>query len=82
MMTHYSEDPSLVRVDFFKPSGKFYATEAVKFGPYEGDIHSAFKSSLKTHLQGRMKGMTAVCVDPCHISAHPLMTVIPDDISN
>ena len=27
----YSEDETMVRVDFFKPSGKWYTTEAVKW---------------------------------------------------
>jgi len=29
-MSHYSNDPAMVRVDFWKTSGKWYTTEAVK----------------------------------------------------
>ncbi len=69
----YSADESMVRVDFFKPSGKWYDTEAVLWtGRYDGDIHVAFAKSLRDHLQGRMKGMDAVCLEPYHEHSHPL----------
>lgn len=45
-MTHYSDNPADVRVDFFKPSGKWYTTESVRWtGFWEGNkqlIHKAF----------------------------------------
>lgn len=73
----YSEDPSMVRVDFFKPNGKWYATETVKWLTYEGvDLHSAFAESLAKALNGRMSGMTAVCLEPYHVHAHPVMIVV------
>ena len=31
----YSEDDSMVRVDFFKTSGRWYTTEAVKWLDYK-----------------------------------------------
>lgn len=48
-----SEGPSLqmVRVDFFKPSGKWYATEAVKWVGYDGQLDKEFKESLLAHLK-------------------------------
>lgn len=70
-------------VDFFKKSGKWYATEAVKWtGDYssaEGGqlMMDAFKQSLKYHLKVdgkiRMSDMVAVCLKPYHIDSHPLM---------
>lgn len=44
----YIDDPSMVMVDFFKPSGKWYCTEAVKWTGGHGDvgIHAAFKKSV------------------------------------
>ena len=51
-MTNYCDDPVMVRVDFFKPSGKWYTTEAMEFGPYTGCIHTAFKESLKRAFKG------------------------------
>ena len=53
----YSEDDSMVRVDFFKSSGKWYTAEAVKWLDYKGDIHDIFKRSLDGHLEGRLSGM-------------------------
>lgn len=73
----YIDDDSMVRVDFFRPSGKWYCTEAVKWtGGYHGvPIHIAFQKSLSDHLQGlnRLNGMIVVCLEPYHEHAHPLM---------
>ncbi len=76
---NYSDDASMVRVDFFKPSGKWYCTEAVHWLTYDGStlIHDVFRTSLETHLKGRLRGMTAVCLQPCHQHAHPLMITLP-----
>lgn len=119
-MSNYSNDPSSVRVDFFKSSGKWYTTEAVQWNaPYvlidnDGEqtskfvsIIDAFERALERHLkrhaikdgkcrycdqpsvgdvnaatycaQGRFRlaGMTAVCLEPYHESAHPLMVKVP-----
>jgi len=76
-MPGYSADDSMVRVDFFKESGKWYMTEAVKFIDYaRDDIQAAFRDSLREHFKdnpSRLKGMTAVCLEPYHKWAHPLM---------
>ena len=75
----YIDDESMVRVDFFKDSGKWYTTEAVKWtGGYTGsvDIYTAFLLSLRKHFHGdRLVGMTAVCLKPYHEYSHPLMMV-------
>jgi hypothetical protein len=41
---HYSSSESSVRVDFWKPSGKWYATEAVEYdaGQDEPREHSVY----------------------------------------
>lgn len=71
----YTADDSMVRVDFFKPCGKWYCSEAVKWTGGYGDveIHAAFAESLRDHLKGRLHGMVAVCLEPYHAYAHPLM---------
>ena len=75
----YSEDDAMVRVDFFKESGKWYTTEAVKWtGKFQDClIHDAFKESLKNHFQKgenplRLSEMDAICLEPYHIHAHPI----------
>lgn len=78
-MTNYTNDPSFVRVDFFKPSGKWYTTEAVMFVTYDGCIHKAFSESLDRHLSGRLEGMIAVCITPHHKNGHPLMQMVGDN---
>jgi hypothetical protein len=86
-MGNYSNDADSVRVDFFKESGKWYCTEAVKWaGPYHGTdeasgkitlIHDSFAHALAEHLgrqePWRLEDMTAVCLEPYHEHSHPLM---------
>lgn len=78
-MSNYSEDPSMVRVDFFKQSGKWYCTEAVKWtGEWKGDkqdIHESFKQSLRDHFKdtpNRLSDMEAICLAPYHEYTHPI----------
>ena len=77
----YTENDNMVRVDFFKPSGKWYETEGVEWlGYFEPLIYNAFHKSLRAHFEKngghkhRLAGMTAICLDPYHEHAHPLMT--------
>jgi len=79
----YSEDPSHVRVDFFKATGKWSATEAISFIGWLGDIHSAFIKSLAHRLVQpdgtlRYAGMWAVCLEPYSQHSYPLMKKVPD----
>lgn len=75
----YSSDPSMVRVDFFKPSGKWYVAEVIRWtGPYdEGMMEDAFIISLRNHLYKdgklRLSGMLAVCLRPYHKLEYPVM---------
>lgn len=78
-MSHYSDNEESVRVDFFKPSGKWYCTEAVIWtGTYAGDkqaIHDAFAKSLRYHFADcpyRLSDMDAVCLEPYHEYSHPI----------
>ncbi len=70
----YSAEDNMVRVDFFKPSGKWYVSEAVKWTGGYSDIllTKAFRISLHDAKLGH-KGMTAVCLEPYHEYAYPLM---------
>jgi hypothetical protein len=51
----YTTASDMVRVDFFKPSGKWYTTEAVKWTGGYSDVQLtiAFAKSLKAHLSER-----------------------------
>ena len=42
-MSHYSNNPGLVRVDLFKPSGKWYATGSIDMSEHYNDagLHEA-----------------------------------------
>ena len=74
----YSDDPAMVRVDFFKDSGKWYATEAIPWLNYGGEIFSEFRKSLAAALGGRFAGMYAVCLEPYNARPFPLMIKIED----
>lgn len=82
---NYTDDARSVRVDFFKENGKWYTTEAVRWHPdmYCGSpIHEAFKKTLEQHLKYgdglRLEGMWAVCLEPYHEHAYPLMMKVGD----
>lgn len=74
----YSANPSMVRVDFFKQSGEWYTTEAVKWvGEWKGNtsIHVEFAKSLRAHFKDRperLSDMDAVCLHPYRQNAHPI----------
>ena len=88
-MQNYAENPASCRVDFFKPSNKWYTTEAVIFpsdtwkegNPKDGTwVHPVdkFKRILCEHLKGRLKGMWAVCLEPYFEHSWPLMVKLDD----
>lgn len=70
-----NEHYNFVDVIFFKRSGKYYASEKVKWIGGYGDIKDEFLNSLAEHFKDgiRYKGMTAVCVNPANINSHPVM---------
>lgn len=72
---------SKVRVDFFKPTGKWYTTEDVEWTNH-GDIHTSFAKTLATHLKTdygyRFDDMVAVCLNPAHEHQHPLMMMVDE----
>lgn len=76
----FTTEEYMVRVDFFKPSGKWYTTEAVEWtGDFHGIIGEEFAKSLRVHFRDhptRLAGMTAVCLHPFH--AHPFPFMIPN----
>ena len=84
-MSNYSESSADCRVDFFKPSGKWYATEAVRFigGTYERSPRLALMMSLDAigigKPGGRFLGMTAVCLMPYVSRSYPVMVQIPEE---
>lgn len=76
----FSEDDSMVRVDFWKPSGKWYSTVALKWDRYlttddkTGEvepIHETFKRCLEEQFGDSFRGMRATCLEPAHEHSHP-----------
>jgi len=75
-MSNYSDDEKVCRVDFFKPSGKWYTTEAIVFdGDWHEELFSKFRRVLTQQLGNTYSGMTAVCLEPYSRYSHPIMVV-------
>lgn len=75
-MTHFSDNPGKVRVDYFRPSGKWYMTESHDMsGQYHTtDIRQAVEQMLRN--AGRwLPHFTIVVLEPYHQYAHPVMIV-------
>lgn len=70
----YSIDSTMVRVDFFRDMGKWYTTEALNMGgeknPY---VYEAFIKALGKQFPEHYHDLVAVCLEPYHENAHPLM---------
>jgi hypothetical protein len=73
-MGNYSENESSIRVDFFKPGGKWQFTKAIQWtGGYKNCcIIDAFESSLRDAGVSLTK-YNIVCLEPYHEHSHPLM---------
>lgn len=81
-MTHFSDKPNSVRVDFFKPGGKWYMTEAHEM-PDESYDHYDMWSAIGKVLDesrpdrpaGWWKQFTIVVMEPYNKNAVPVMIV-------
>lgn len=75
----FSENDDHVRVDFFTSWGKWYTTEEVVWtGKWASPslIHAEFAKSLRAHFHdnpSRLSSMDAICIEPYHQNAHPIM---------
>lgn len=84
-MSHYSVNPGHVRVDFFKPSGKWHMTDAVDMsGVYHvSNPATALGLALEKHfrhsngIMGLAK-LTAVCLDPYCTNSFPVLGLVED----
>jgi len=78
-MTHYNDNPGMVKVDYYKPGGKWYMTEAHDMSDFynEPDIHKAVREMLAR--DGRLLTHFTIVVDePYHKNAYPVMLVADD----
>lgn len=73
-MTNYSDNPGMVRVDYFKESGKWYMTDAVDMSlVYDyTSIHAAVEAAIIEH-RGALPHFNIVVLEPYHKNAHPVM---------
>ena len=75
----FNVDDAVCRVEFFKQSGKWYITEAVRMINYDASPVEILKESLREHFTDapeRMSEMTAVCIEP--YSKHPFPVMVRD----
>jgi hypothetical protein len=81
-MTNFSINPGMVRVDYFKDSGKWYMTEEHDMSGHWDDafVQDAVRRTLKE--AGRwLPHFTMVVLEPYHRSAFPVMFVANDSRS-
>ncbi|MCP4607727.1 MAG: hypothetical protein GY845_03280 [Planctomycetes bacterium] len=78
---HYHNNPASCRVDFWKQSGKWYATEQITFIAYKGIIDDVFRESLKKAVGNYYVGMRVTCLEPYHEHSHPI-SIIWEGTSN
>lgn len=80
-MTNYSAKSSVVRVDYFKPSGKWYMTEALDMtGFFDYGIYPAEAVRAALVKAGRLcPGLNKVVIDPYVESSYPVM--IPAEVT-
>ena len=76
----YSPDESMVRVDIWKDSGKWYDSIQLKWDRYSTKIdddveliHETFRRCLKEQYPNCYIGMRATCLEPYHVNSFPLM---------
>ena len=78
----YSKDDRMVRVDFFRESGKWYTTEDMIWDRYSNKdsdgkgielVDETFKRCLNEQFPGQFIGMIAICLEPYHEHAFPQM---------
>lgn len=81
-MTHFTMKPNSVRVEFFKPGGKWYMTEAHEMPDeaYENwdmwtTIGEVLNASRPDRPRGWWKQFTVVVLDPYNKNSHPIMIV-------
>lgn len=79
-MTNYSDNPGMVRVDFFKPRGKWYMTEAHDMSEewYTGtpaDALAKVLSASRPESPDFWRHFTVVCLEPYHRFEYPVMIV-------
>jgi hypothetical protein len=76
-MSHFSIRADHCRVDFFKPGGKWYATEEIGFGRlYPLSPNDALRTAINAQLPGRYTGMIAVCLEPYVQNSFPAMITV------
>lgn len=75
-MSNFSTSPNNCRVDFFKPSGKWYDTDEVQFRGSDfnnTNIFTAFQHALQdASLWDKLKKFDCVCLEPYHENTHPI----------
>ena len=70
----FSTDVEQVRVDVFRPSGKWSATVALRFDTYKDElIHDVLERCMREQYPEYASGYILVCLDPYHEHSHPLM---------
>lgn len=72
----YHEEDSRVRIDIFKPSGKWSQSLAIDMGTHynSNDIHQSVLTLTELALGGPLSlNYYIVCLEPYHKFSHPVL---------
>lgn len=80
-MTHYTTNSGMVRVDYFRQSGKWYMTEELDMsGFYDHGIYPAQAVRAALEAKGRLfPHFHKVVLDPYVESSYPVMIPAEED---
>lgn len=77
---NYTSNPGSVRVDFFKPSGKWYMTEEVDMSDYWDTPTSSDAVEAALEDVGRnLKHFTRVVLEPYHRFGYPVLLAAKEE---
>lgn len=75
----YIEDDRYVRVDLWKPSGKWKYTIALRWDHYLGRgvlLHDLFHNAMQEQFPDRFVGLRATCLEPYHEHSYPISIIL------
>ena len=72
-MTNYSDNPGMVRAEFFRPSGKWYTTEALDMNKFyrEATPIDAVIAALEIHRE-MSNNYIIIVTEPYHKNPYPV----------
>lgn len=78
----FDVNENMVRVDLWKPSGKWKYTISLKWYPFSSkieSIHEIFRRCMNEQYPGKFEGLRATCLEPYCEYSHPISIIIGEE---